>query len=492
MKPACVIGAGIGGLALAIRLQAAGVPTMVLDAGGQPGGSSTGIARDGFLFDAAPAAIDDTDGLRALWALSGCALDDDLELMPIVPVARFLWPDGSAFDALPDQAAVHAAIARINPADVAGYQALNRMIAEVRADGQARLNSAALLEWRGMARSVPALLRHQAWRPLDATLGRYVTSDKLRHALGFPVLRLGGNPLTIPTLLALGLARDPCAQVAWPKGGSGVLAAAMLTHFTRLGGKARLGDAVTRVTTLGTRATGVETANGWTAHFDAVCGGIDAMHLYRDLLAPNPRGSSMARWLGRRHYSPAQFVVHFGLAGAWPGIAHRTALFGPRHDGWLTDLFDHGVLPHDLTIELHHPTVTDASVAPPGMSAFSAVVPVPHMGQLPVDWAKIGPLMEARVIAEVGRRLIPDLDGRIVTRFHRTPVDAAQDWHSHLGSAHGLASTLLQCGALRPHNRDAVIENLYLVGAETHPGAGLPGVLAGAEVTATMMIDRLQ
>jgi phytoene desaturase len=486
-----VIGTGIGGLALAIRLQAAGVATTLLDATAQSGGISCAIERDGFRFDAAPAAINDADGLRALWALSGRALDDDLKLLPIEPYTRFAWPDGTVFDATPNQAEVHAAIARINPSDVAGYEELARMVAAIRADGQARLNSAGLLEWLGMARAIPAMLRHQAWRSLDDMLGRFVANDKLRHTLGYPVLRIGGNPMTVPTLLALGLARDPFARVFWPEGGSGALAEALLRQFTQAGGTARLGDAVTRVTTLGTRATGVETASGWAAHFDAVCGGIDAMHLYRDLLADNPRGDRMAKWLGRRTYSPAQFVVHFGLAGAWPGIAHRTVLFGPRQDGWLIDLFDHGVLPQDLCIELHHPTVTDTSVAPEGMSAFSAVVPVPNLGRLPVNWARIGPVLEARVIEEVGRRLIPDIETRIVTRFHRTPADAARDWNSHLGSAHGLAPALLQSGALRPHNRDPLIENLYLVGVDSHPGAGLPGVLAGAEITSAMMIDQL-
>ncbi len=486
-----MIGAGIGGLALAIRLQAAGVPTTLIEAAAQPGGTCSGLMRDGFTFDSAPAAINDADGLRALWALSGRALEHDLELLPIEPYTRFCWPDGTVFEASPDRAEVLAAIARINPADVAGYEELGRMVASIRSDGQARLGSAALLEWRGMARSVPALLRHQAWRALDDMLDRHVASEKLRHALGYPVLRIGGNPLTLPTLLALGLARDPFARVAWPKGGSDALAAAMLAEFTRLGGVVRLGEAVTRIATLGTRVTGVETESGWTAHFDAVCGGIDAMHMYRELLADNPRGRSMAKWLGRKTYSPAQFVVHFGLSGAWPGIAHRTVLFGPRHQGWLSDLFDHGVLQQDLCIELHHPSLTDPSVAPEGMSAFSAVVPVPNLGRLPVDWARIGPVLERRVIEEIGRRLIPDLESRIVARFQHTPDDAARDWNSHLGSAHGLAPGLLQSGALRPHNRDPVIENLYLVGPDTHPGAGLPSVLAGAELTATMMIEQL-
>jgi phytoene desaturase len=183
------------------------------------------------------------------------------------------------------------------------------------------------------------------------------------------------------------------------------------------------------------------------------------------------------------------FVVHFGLEGSWPGIPHHTVLFGPRYEGLLKDVFDHGVLPRDALIRLHHPTVTDPSLAPEGKSTFCASVPVAHMGKLAVDWRQLGPVLEQRVLAEVARRLIPDLHDRLVTRFHYTPRDLANDLGAHLGSAFSLEPIPSQSAFFRPHNRDDVIGNLYLVGAGTHPGAGIPGAIAGGKVTAGLMLE---
>jgi phytoene desaturase len=185
------------------------------------------------------------------------------------------------------------------------------------------------------------------------------------------------------------------------------------------------------------------------------------------------------------------FLVHFGVEGSWPGIHHHTILFGPRFEGLLDDVFERGVLPSDFLIYLHHPTVTDPSLAPEGRSVFYAMVPVAHMGKLAVDWEQVGGLLEQRVLAEVERRLIPDLSDRIVTRFHCTPRDFALDLSAHLGSAFSLEPILRQTAFFRGHNRDDVIHNLYLVGAGTHPGAGIPGVVASAKVTAGLMLKDL-
>ena len=163
-------------------------------------------------------------------------------------------------------------------------------------------------------------------------------------------------------------------------------------------------------------------------------------------------------------------------------------LLGPRYKELLEDVFEHGVLPADLPIDLHHPTVTDPSLAPEGMSAFQAVVPVAHLGKLAIDWTQVGPVLEARVLAEIERRLIPDLSDRIVTKFHYTPRDFASDLNAHLGSPFGLEPTPAQSAWLRAHRRDDVISNLYLVGGGMHSG---PGVIAGAKATSTLMLEDL-
>ena len=215
------------------------------------------------------------------------------------------------------------------------------------------------------------------------------------------------------------------------------------------------------------------------------------MHSYKDLLAGSKRGKDYAKSLSRKSFSPSLFVVHFGIEGSWPGIPHHMILFGPRYKGLLEDIYDHGVLPEDFSIYLHHPSVSDDSMAPEGMSTFYALVPVAHMGKLAVDWEEMGPVLEKRILDELGRRLIPDIHSRIVTKFHYAPRDFAADLNAHMGSAFSLEPVLTQSAWFRGHNRDDVLDNFYLVGAGTHPGAGIPGVVGSAKATAGLMLEDL-
>ncbi|HZV10475.1 MAG TPA: phytoene desaturase family protein, partial [Novosphingobium sp.] len=303
---------------------------------------------------------------------------------------------------------------------------------------------------------------------------------------------VGGNPMTTSSIYALIHKLEKDGGVWWARGGTNRLIAGMVALFERLGGTLRLDDKVRQIHTIGTRATEVETASGWRERFDAVASNADIMHTYRDLLVGTPRGAAQAQKLARKSWSPSLFVVHFALEGSWPGIPHHMILFGPRYRGLLADIFDHGVLPRDMSIYLHHPSVTDPSMAPEGKSTFYALVPVAHMGKLTIDWAEVGPLLARRVLDEVGRRLIPDIHDRVITSFHYAPADFAQDLGAYMGSAFSLEPLLTQSAWFRAHNRDDVIENLYLVGAGTHPGAGIPGVVGSAKATAGLMIEDLR
>lgn len=490
-KRACVIGAGFGGLALAIRLQAAGVATTVIEGRDQPGGCAYHWRRDGFTFDAGPTAITDPAALRELWELTGHDIAGDVELMPVSPLYRLNWPDGATFDCSNDARALRTEIARLDAADLAGYEQFLAYSAAVYREGYGKLGERPFRDIRGMIEAAPALARRQAWRSLYAMAAKFVGNDKLRQALTFHTLLIGGNPFTVSAIYALIHTLEQGGGLWWARGGTNRLVGGMVRQFERLGGALRLGDPVARVHTLGTRASEVETKSGWRARFDAVASNADVVHTYRDLLAGSPRGAQMARKLARKRFSPSAFVVHFGIEGSWPGIPHHTMLFGPRYEGLLTDIFDHGVLPRDQMIHLHHPTVTDPSLAPEGKSAFCALVPVAHLGKLAVDWDELGPVLERRVLDEVARRLIPDLRDRLVTSFHYAPNDFARDLNAHLGSAFSLEPIPTQSAWFRAPNRDAVIGNLYLVGAGTHPGAGIPGVVASAKATAGLMLEDL-
>lgn len=490
-RRACVIGSGFGGMALAIRLQSAGVQTTVIEARDKPGGRAYFWERDDFTFDGGPTVVTDPDCLRELWSLSGHDMAADVELMPVMPFYRLNWPDGTNFDYSNDQAQLDAEIAKLNPADVAGYQRFLDYSAAVYEEGYVKLGTVPFLDFKSMLKAAPALATKQAWRSVYSMVSSYVQSEKLREALSFHTLLVGGNPMTTSAIYALIHKLEKDGGVWWTRGGTNRLIAGMVRHFERLGGTMRVGDAVTRVHTIGNRATDVETQSGWRAKFDAVASNADIMHSYRDLLTGTKRGADYSRSLAKKRFSPGLFVVHFGLEGTWPGIPHHMILFGPRYRGLLSDIYDTGVLPADFSIYLHHPTVTDPSMAPPGKSTFYALVPVAHMGKLAVDWEQIGPMLEKRILDEVGRRLIPDIHDRIVTKFHYAPRDFAMDLNAHLGSAFSLEPILTQSAFFRGHNRDDAIGNFYLVGAGTHPGAGIPGVVGSAKATAGLMLEDL-
>jgi phytoene desaturase len=333
-------------------------------------------------------------------------------------------------------------------------------------------------------------MRYQAWRSVHSIVSGFVKNEKLREALSFHTLLVGGNPMTTSSIYALIHKLERDGGVWFAKGGTNALVRGMVTQFERIGGMLRLGDPVEEIITDGTRATGVLTRSGWHQQFDAVATNGDVVHSY-DLIKGHKRGAAAARKLRRKRYSPSLFVVHIGAKGEYPEVRHHTILFGPRYRGLLSDIYNKGKLADDPSLYVHHPSITDPAMAPPGHSTFYALAPVPHRGKLDVDWAVEGPRYRDRILEVLEQRLIPGLRANITTMFHYTPQDFSHDLGAHLGSAFSLEPLLTQSAWFRVHNRDDVIPNLYFVGAGTHPGAGIPGVVGSAKATAGLMIDDL-
>jgi phytoene desaturase len=489
MKRAIVIGAGFGGLALAIRLQSAGIETTIVEARDKPGGRAYHWTREGFTFDAGPTVITDPPCLRELWALSGQDMARDVDLIPVTPFYRLDWTDGSRFDYSNDEAALRAEIAKLNPEDIAGYDRFLAYSKGVYEQGYVRLGAVAFLDFASMVRAAPALMKYRAWRSVYAVVSSYVKDERLRQALSFHTLLVGGNPMTTSAIYALIHTIEKQGGVWWARGGTNALVSGMVHLFERLGGSLRLGDPVAAIETAGDRATGVRTRGGWHGDADMVACNGDLMHSYRDLLAGHPRGGKVARGLARRRWSPSLFVVHFGVKGDYPGIAHHSILFGPRYKGLLRDIYG-GVVPEDFSLYLHHPSATDRGMAPEGHATFYALAPVAHLGKAQADWdGAFGARFADAILEEVERRVLPGLRARLVTRFHYTPVDFGRDLSAHLGSAFSLEPLLRQSAYFRAHNRDDRISNLYFVGAGTHPGAGIPGVVGSAKATAALMLN---
>ena len=491
VKKAAVIGAGFGGLALAIRLQAAGVETTIVEARDKPGGRAYFWEHDGFTFDAGPTVITDPDCLKALWALTGADIAADVELVPVTPFYRLSWPDGTVFDYSNDDASLDRQIEALEPRDVGGYRRFLRYSEGVFREGYEKLGAVPFLDFRSMLRAAPSLARYQAWRSVYSIVASYVRNEKLRQALSFHTLLVGGNPLTTSAIYALIHKLERDGGVWFAKGGTNALVAGMARHFKRLGGTIRLADPVEAIESDGALITAVRTRNGWRGKFDAVAANADVVHTY-DLIHGHSRGARAAAKLRRKRFSPSLFVVHLGVRGTFPDVPHHNILFGPRYQGLLGDIYDRGRLADDPSLYIHHPTATDPAMAPEGCSTFYALAPVPHLGKLPLDWEAAAPAYRDRILENIEHRLLPGLRDRIEVLFHYTPQDFADDLGAHLGSAFSLEPLLTQSAWFRTHNRDDVIPNLYFVGAGTHPGAGIPGVVGSAQATAGLMLDDLR
>lgn len=484
---AVVIGSGFGGLALAIRLQSAGIATTIVEARDRPGGRAYVWKKDGYTFDAGPTVITDPACLEELWALSGSTMADDVTLLPVHPFYRLIWNDGTQFDYSNKDDELNAEIAKLDPADVAGYARFLEYSKGVYEEGYLKLGAVPFLDFTQMLKAAPALARYQAWRSVYSVVSSYVKSDKLRQALSFHTLLVGGDPMNTSSIYALIHRLEKLGGVWFAKGGTNALVNGMVALFERLGGTLLLGEKVARITHEGRRVTGVVTASGKVLTADRVASNGDLVHSY-GLIEGSAYAAGKVRSLGRKRFSPSLFVVHFGLNGTFPGIAHHSILFSDRYGPLLKDIYKAGTLADDPSLYLHHPSATDPAMAPAGKSAFYALAPVPHMGTAPVDWSAEGPRYRDVVLGRIRDLLIPDLDQRLDTCFHYTPQNFSDDLGAHLGSAFSLEPVLWQSAWFRGHNRDDHFPNLYFVGAGTHPGAGIPGVVGSAKATASLIV----
>jgi len=488
-RRALVIGSGFGGLALAIRLQSSGIETTIVEARDKPGGRAYFWEKDGHVFDAGPTVITDPSCLRELWELSGQDIGCDVELLPVSPFYRLSWPDGETFDYTNDDGRLEEQIRRLEPADVEGYRKFLRYSEGVYERGYRELGAVPFLDFRTMLRAAPKLARYQAWRSVYSMVSRYVQNEKLRQALSFHTLLVGGNPMTTSAIYALIHKLEREGGVWFAKGGTNRLVAGMVDLFERLGGQLRLGDAVAVIETDQGKAASVTTASGWNDRFDAVASNADVLRTYQML--DHRSAARSQRRIERKRFSPSLFVVHFSTEGRWPEVPHHTILFGPRYQGLLDDIYSGKRLADDPSLYVHHPTATDPTLAPEGRSTFYALAPVPHLGHANIDWEEEGPRYRDLILGDLERRLLPGLTSRLGSCFHFGPVEFERELRSHLGSAFSLEPVLTQSAYFRVHNRDRNVRNLYFVGAGTHPGAGIPGVIGSAKATAALMLKDL-
>ncbi|WP_122419905.1 phytoene desaturase [Pseudomonas viridiflava] len=488
-KNAVVIGAGFGGLALAIRLQAAGLQTTLLEKRDKPGGRAYVYKDEGFTFDAGPTVITDPSAIEELFTAAGKSIKDYVDLLPVSPFYRLCWEDGTQFDYANDQASLDRQIGALNPRDVAGYQRFLAYSKAVFNEGYLKLGAVPFLSFRDMIQAGPQLARLQAWRSVYSKVSEFIEDEKLRQAFSFHSLLVGGNPFATSSIYTLIHALERQWGVWFPKGGTGALVQGMVKLFEDIGGRIELNAEVASIEVSGARATGVRLHDGRVLNADCVASNADVVHTYADLLAQHPRGVKEGARLKRKRFSNSLFVIHFGLKRPQPQLQHHTVCFGPRYRELIQEIFKGDALAEDFSLYLHAPCITDPSLAPPGCSSHYVLSPVPHLGNAPIDWEIEGPRYRDRIFEYLEKYYMPGLREDLVTCRIFTPNDFRDELNAHLGSAFSLEPVLQQSAWFRPHNRDANLANVYLVGAGTHPGAGVPGVIGSAKATAGLMLE---
>jgi phytoene desaturase len=488
---AAVIGSGFGGIAAAIRLQALGVQTTLFEGRDQPGGRAYVYRDHGFTFDAGPTVITAPECLEELFTLAGRKMSDYVELLPITPFYRLLWDDGDRFDYVGDSEQMLAQIAARAAGDAEGYSAFVEYTKRVFQKGYTELAAKPFLHFFDMVRVAPELARLRADRSVYDTVARFVHDPHLREALSFHSLLVGGNPFDTSAIYTLIHYLERRFGVWFPRGGTGALVNALVKLFVELGGELVLSSPVRSIRLEQQRAHTrhlVRTDAGERA-FELVVSNADLHHTYAKLYNGLESAAKVTTRLERADWSMSLFVLYFGTDVPYD-LAHHTVIFGPRYQALLREIFDGPALPEDFSLYLHAPTVTDPSLAPPGCATHYVLSPVPHLGKANIDWTLEAPRYAKKIVRALERHM-PSLSQHIVTQRWFTPLDFQGTLNAFQGSAFSIAPTLSQSAYFRPHNRDPKIPGLFIVGAGTHPGAGLPGVINSAKATVSLIAQQL-
>jgi phytoene desaturase len=477
-----VIGSGFGGLGAAIRLAAKGHDVELFEKRDKLGGRAYVYEIDGFKFDGGPTVITAPFLFDELWELAGRKREDYVQFVPCDPFYRIFDHTGRAFDYNGDNDFIHTQIDKWNPADKEGYDRFIATTKDIFETGMALIDKP-FLHATDMVKVVPDLVRLQSYRSVYGYVSGFVKDEFLRRCFSFHPLLIGGNPLDAASLYVLIHYLEREWGIHYALGGTGAIVAGMGKLFEELGGKIHLNAEVEQILVEDKRVTGVRMGDGTVYTADAVVSNADVAWTYLNLIPSRARKKNNDTRIKNLKYSMSLFVIYFGTKRQYRdvGLAHHNIILSERYKGLLRDIFKNKFLPADFSLYLHMPTLTDPSMAPEGHEAFYVLSPVPHLGA-DIDWTTEAKPYRDAIMQFLEDNYLPDLQANIVAEHYIDPPHFQNTLNSYLGSAFSVQPTLLQSAWFRPHNLSEDFENLYFVGAGTHPGAGLPGVLSSAKI----------
>jgi phytoene desaturase len=495
-KRIVVIGSGFGGLAAAIRLAVDGHNVTIVEKRDQPGGRAYVYRQDGFTFDGGPTVVTAPWMITELFELAGRNAADYVTMVPVDPFYRIFFDDGSRFDYSGDAAVMESQIRAFSeyPEDVEGYRTFVGKTSGIFAKGFTELANKPFLRVTDMVKIVPDLLRLESYRSVYGLVSKHVKDDRLRQVLSFHPLLVGGNPFQTTSIYTLIHHLEREWGVWFALGGTGAIVSALVRLFEELGGTILLDSEVGQITVTNGQADGVQLVDGTVLPADIVVCNGDVSAAYQKLMPASSRRKYTDRRLARMKYSMSLVVIYFGTDRTYRDtdtpLAHHNIILGPRYKELLGDIFNRKVLAEDFSLYLHMPTLTDPSLAPSGGESFYVLAPVPHLGG-GIDWGKKAKPYRDRIMSFLEERYLPDLSKYIVAEHMIDPRHFHNTLNSYAGSAFSVEPILTQSAWFRPHNQSEEVPNLYFVGAGTHPGAGLPGVLSSAVIAQDLISDAI-
>lgn len=481
-RRAVVVGGGFGGLALAIRLQAAGLHVTILEKRERVGGRAYKLEDRGYTFDMGPSLITAPHIIESVFQAAGRKLSDYVDLIPLDPYYRIYFHDGTHFDYVGNAERMKAQMAKFNPRDAERFDDFMKKARPIyRAVIEDRLGSKSFGDWRTMLGFIPDLLRLEAYLPVTMLVNRYFKDFRHRFLYSFHPLFVGGNPFYTPSVYLMIPYLERLGGVWFSKGGMYTLVEAMERLFAELGGEVRTEHEVTRIGTSGGKVTHVEAA-GSRFEADIVISNGDVGHTYRDLIAPEARRKWTDRKVEKLDYAMSCFLLYIGTRKKYPTLEHHTLILSERYKELIADIFDKKIVPDDFSMYLHVPTRSDPSMAPEGCESMYVLIPVANLrgGQ---DWDALRQPFADKVIDFLEAWGLEGLREHLEVLHIMDPTHFRDDLNSLHGNAFSIIPKIMQTAYFRPHNRSEDVRGLYLVGAGTHPGAGVPGVFLSAETT---------
>jgi phytoene desaturase len=483
-----VIGSGFGGLAAAIRLALRGHQVELFEKRDKLGGRAYVYEMNGFKFDAGPTVITVPWLFDELFEAAGKRREDYVEFIPCDPYYRIFNHEGRYFDYNGDEQFILNQIGQWNEADKTGYQRFMNTTQAIFEKGFVELADQPFLSFWDMVKVAPDLIKLQSYLSVYRYVSRFVENEFLRRCFSFHPLLVGGNPFDVPSIYAMIHYLEREWGILYARGGTGALVAAMGRLFEESGGKIHLEAEVAEILAEPGRVSGIRLADGSVHQADVIVSNADVAFTYRHLIPEQYRRKYSNHKIERMNYSMSLFVIYFGTKRRYndTNLAHHNIILSQRYKGLLEDIFKKKILADDFSLYLHMPTITDSSTAPEGHENFYVLSPVPHL-EAEVDWTQAAQPYRDSILQFLEENYLPDLQANIVAEHYIDPLHFQGTLNSYMGSAFSLQPTLTQSAWFRPHNRSEDFENLYFVGAGTHPGAGLPGVLSSAKIAENLI-----